>query len=131
MSKTIVELNIPFTFIAENEYDISFNKNIVRIKVQIIQNKEQASQMYREFNFCGNITSFPTDHHGLFNTTSLKIEFPYSIKPFIVKDIVGNNKIIERESDSQAIEKECLIYLNKIIDIVKWCTKKYWIQPLS
>ena len=61
----------------------------------------------------------------------VRMEFPYLIQPIKVKDVVSEGKEIERDLLFIAAEAECLAYLDRLIRVVKYTTKKYWLSPLS
>jgi hypothetical protein len=80
MDRTIVELTIPFTFIAGGEYLVSVDGKICVISIYIEQNHELATRIYREIQFIGNVTTYPADYHGLFEISRVVMGFPYLIQ---------------------------------------------------
>jgi hypothetical protein len=131
MARTIVELTVPFTFVAGGSYRVTIDEKICVMSITIEQHHELANRVYPDIQFVGSITSFPADHHGLFEISRARMEFPYIIEPIKVNDIVGEGKVIERDSMFIAAEVECLAYLDRLIRVVKYTTNKYWLSPLS
>jgi hypothetical protein len=131
MASTIVEVTIPFTFIAGGDYKVALDGKICVVSIKVEQHHELANRVYPDFQFIGNITSFPADYRGLFEISRVRMEFPYLIQPIKVKDVVGEGKGIERDSLFIAAEAECLAYLDRLIRVVKYTTNKYWLSLLS
>jgi hypothetical protein len=131
MARTIVELTVPFTFIAGGTYRVMIGGKICVISITIEQHHELANRVYPDIQFVGSVTSFPADHHGLFEISRVRMEFPYLIEPIKVNDVVGEGKVIERDSVFIPAEVESLAYLDRFIRVVKYTTNKYWLSPLS
>jgi len=119
MDRTIVELTIPFTFIAGGEYMVAVDGKICVISINIEQNHELATMIYRNIQFMGNVTSYPADYHGLFEISRIVMEFPYLIQP------TNGDQLFT------SAETVCITYLNRLLNVVKYLTKKYWLSPLS
>jgi hypothetical protein len=49
--------------------------------MNIEQNHELATTIYREIQFMGNVTTYPADYHGLFEISRVVMGFPYLIQP--------------------------------------------------
>ncbi len=131
MARTIVELIVPFTFIAGDDYNVMIDGNVCVISITIEQHHELANRLYQNIQFVGSVTSFPADYLGLFEISQVRMEFPYIIEPIKVNDVVAEGKMIERDSMFIAAEAECLAYLDRLIRVVKYTTNKYWLSPLS
>lgn len=119
MERTIVELTVPFTFVADGEYLVSVDGRICVISIYTEQSHELAARIYPGVNLMGNVTSYPADYHGLFEISRVVMGFPYLIQP-------ANGGWL-----FPSVEAQCITYLNRLIDVVKYLTQKYWLAPLS
>jgi hypothetical protein len=119
MDRTIVELTVPFTFIEGGEYLVSLGGNICVISIYTEQSHELATRIYRGIQFMGDVTSYSADHHGLFEISRVVLGFPYLIQS------------INGEQLFTSAEVECVTYLNRLLDVLKYLTNKYWLAPLS
>jgi hypothetical protein len=70
MDRTIVELTIPFTFLAGGEYLVSVDGRICVIYIYTEKSHELATRIYPGVHFMGSVTSYPADYHGLFEISS-------------------------------------------------------------
>lgn len=134
MVKTIVKIRIPFTFVNEGTYEISINGQVASVVINYERNSGgMANMMNWEVSAPGasKLEMMP-DHHGLVNKSNVYIEIPYYVLPvnrvFIMPD---GQKLGPIEDHFGEIQRACLEYLNRLIEVVRFKTGQYWTSPLS
>lgn len=141
MPSTLVKLTLPFPLLAEGEYAITLSGKtaIVTIKHEYNQSgMENMTSMGMRPLGPGKLVMEP-DHHGIANYAKVTVAFSYAVNPIVTDistipqndhfKIVGNAKTIEDHIGP--VTRECMNYLNRLVEVVRCYTGKYWIPPLS
>jgi len=127
MAKETVEFTIPQVFADEGEYDILFDDMMVKITISLIQNNpslENVGGMTVSASGSGRV-SISSDPFGIANITKIKIEFPKIISPKL------DEKEINPTNVSLTVKQECIKYVNRLIEIVRIHTCRYWLRYVS
>ena len=111
MVKTVVDFILPMAFIDEGKYSVKIEKDITTVMITLLPNKEVMERISDIVSF-GKPKMIP-DPHGVVNMTKVTIEFPYLIEPY------------------NSIKQECIKYLNRLIEVVRYQTRIYWIPSIS
>ena len=121
VNKTFVKLLIPFTFSDEKEYLVKLSGQIASIKIKHIKNSEGIEKI-KNIIIHGNPKMVPDDPEGLMFFSEVEIEFPFSIqalsKEYNVDDVTLLTYI-------------CTNYLNRLSEVIRYFTHRYWIMPIS
>ncbi len=131
MVKTIAKMTIPFPLFEEGVYDVSLDNKKARIIVKHLQQKEKMKDIYGyEISATGNgkVTMTP-DPHGISQITKIEIEFPFYILPKKSFHIMPDGQRVGPVVDhSGQIQRWCLLYLNRMVEVFKWKTGQYWLN---
>lgn len=127
MAKEIIEFTIPQAFADEGEYEVLLNDMTAKITVELIQNDASLGNvggMNVSTTGSGRV-SFSSDSFGIANVTKIIIEFPKII----------SSKLDEKEINpivlSLVVKQECIRYVNRLIEVIRIHTKKYWLRYIS
>jgi hypothetical protein len=77
-----------------------------------------------------NVQLLPDDPNCFMNISNISIELPFLIEssePGLALSMMSN---MDTRPDIQAIKKHCLACLNRLIDVVRYCTRRYWMRTL-
>lgn len=124
MVKTIVSFTLPFVIVEEGEYEVSLNKEVIKISISLQQNTEGMKNILKATfsSTGGGRASLTSDPHGIANYTNVKIEFSFLYKP---EEFAESLKIgtIPRNK----LKQQSILCLNRLVDVVRWSTSQYWI----
>lgn len=112
--KTTIEFTIHRPFVKEGDYNVYVNGKIASIRVTRIQNNDSLRKMFEDMEFSGSI-EISHDYHGVANIWKISMTVPHVPTP----------------NDTRLFVQECLKYLNRLVEVVRYKTKKYWITPIS
>ena len=133
MVKTVVNLTLPFALLDNGTYNVSIDDKtaIIRLTRENTQSR-QAQMMGMAFVAPPGATmSMPNDFYGLVDITRIQIEFPFLIRPTRMRDN-GDGTLEDLSHDNHVnVQKMCLIYLNRLIEVIRWHTKRHWIHNLA
>ena len=133
MVKTVARLTLPFALLENGSFDVSLDKRIAKITVQRENTVSRQGQMTgMEFMVSkGGTLTMKNDFYGLVNITRLRVELPYLIYPSKIQDL-GNGRLEDLSHDHHInVQRDCLLYLNRLIEVIRWQTRRYWIHNLS
>ena len=119
MAKTIVQVVIPFTFVNEGEYRVTFDGKEAIIKVEYVPT-HSVTDSIKGIVSEGKVTLKPDDPEGQVNISKITIEIP-----FMMQESFENDDRLER------IKIECMAYLNRLRDVVRDCTQRYTMRSIS
>jgi hypothetical protein len=122
MEKTRVSLIIPFTFAAEGRYQVSIDKTIASIEVTYVPNDEALNKIMGIVSE-GKRQIMPDDPEGMVNISKVVIEFPFE---YSAADLGSEG--LEKFT---RIKNLCVTYLNRVQEVIRYCTNRYWLRPLS
>jgi hypothetical protein len=128
MRKTEIQLAIPFTFALEGKYHVSIDNMMAEIEISYVQNNE-AMDSVRGIQTSGRARVMPDDPEGIMNISKVSIKLPYSMN--------NHNNNISNEPDKMqigipsSIIEMCVLYLNRIREVIRYCTHRYWIRAIS
>jgi hypothetical protein len=123
MGKTIVSLIIPFTFASEGKYKVSLNKKVADVEITYIQSNEIYDKI-KGIVSEGKSELIPDDPEGVVNVSKVVLELPFHfIRPVANEDA--------HSYVSGSINEICVTYLNRLREVIRFWTRKYWIRPIS
>jgi hypothetical protein len=122
MEKTKVSLIIPFTFAAEGRYQVSIDKTIASIEVTYVSNDEALNKITGIVSE-GKRQIMPDDSEGMVNISKVVIEFPFE---YSAADLGSGG--LEKYAP---IKERCVTYLNRLQEVLKYCTNRYWLRSVS
>ncbi len=133
MVKTIANLTLPFALLDNGTYNVSVDGKTATIILKR-ENTQSRQEQMMGMSFVappGATMSMPNDFYGLVDITRIKIEFPFLIRPTKVRDN-GDGTLEDISHDNHDnVQKLCLTYLNRLIEVVRWHTKRHWIHNLA
>ena len=101
----------------DGEYTINVDATSATIKIDKIQNNESILKVSMgDFQFFGKQDQV-ADYHGVTNIYKVKMTFPSYDK----------NDLFE----STSLKKECIRYLNPLLETIRYHTKDYWLDRLN
>ena len=127
MTKTLVEFMVPSVFVDEGQYEVSLNGNVAKVSVSFIQNREVMNRITGTQSV-GKATMTP-DTHGIANISKVAIELPYG-QDRLSEQIPGAS-IVSMLSMMRTVKLECILVLNRLIEVVRAATNRYWITSFS
>jgi len=133
MVKTIANLTLPFALLENGTYNVSINGKTALIILQRENTQSRQAQMMGMAFVAppGATMSMPNDFYGLVDITRIKIEFPFLIHPTRMRNN-GDGTLEDLSHDNHDnVQKMCLIYLNRLIEVIRWHTKRHWIHNLA
>lgn len=125
MAKEIVEFTIAQSFADEGEYDVLLDNLTAKITIILVQNNSSLETVGGMITSGSGRVSLSSDPFGIANVTKIKIEFPKIISPKL------DEKQINPILTSLAVKQECIRYVNRLIEIIRIHTKKYWVRYIS
>ena len=115
MTKTRVSFCLPFELVDEGEYSVSLDGRIATIKVSAIprskEDFEKVTGMKYEASGSGSVRITP-DTRGVSIISQIHVEVPYYV-------------------DIENCVSEVLRYLNRLVEVWRFATKKFWIPYVS
>ncbi len=117
-----VSLTIPFTLAAKGRYQVSIDNTIASIEVTYVQNDEALNKIMGIVSE-GERQLMPSDPEGMMNISKVIIEFPFEYS--------------SEELRSEGLEKYtrikdlCVAYLNRLQEVIRYCTNQYWLRSVS
>lgn len=133
MVKTVVNLTLPFALLDDGTYNVSIDDKtaIVRLTRENTQSR-QAQMMGMAFMApLGATMRMQNDFYGLVDITRIQIEFPFLIRSTRIRD-KGDGTLEDISHDNHVnVQKISLIYINRLIEIIRWHTKRHWIHNLA
>ena len=123
MGKTVVSLIIPFTFASEGKYKVSINNSIADIEITYVQSNEVIDRI-KGIVSVGKSALMPDDPEGVVNISKVVLELPFQYS-------LPNDQANESSERSGPIKEVCVSSLNRLRDVIRFCTLKYWIRPIS
>ena len=115
MTKTRVSFCLPFELVDEGEYSVSLDGRIATIKVSAIprskEDFEKVTGMTYETSGSGSVRITP-DTRGVSVISQIHVEVPYYV-------------------DIENCLSEVLRYLNRLVEVWRFATKKFWILYVS
>ena len=121
MGKTVISLIIPFTFASEGKYKVTLNKMVADIEITYVQTNDVYDKI-KGIVSVGKSELMPDDPEGMVNISNVILELPYQYsRPDEHVDTKG----------SGPVKEICVSYLNRLRDVIRYCSQKYWIRPIS
>jgi len=133
MQKTIVYLTLPFALLDDGTYNVSLdNKKAIIILKRENTVSRQGQMMGGQFMVPQGATmKMENDFYGLVDITRIKIELPFLIRSTTVRD-KGDGTLEDISHDNHNnVQKVCLNYLNRLIEVIRWHTRRFWIHNLA
>jgi hypothetical protein len=130
MAKTTVDFRLPSALIEPGEYEVSIDGITAKIRIVLIPNREAMNRiMGLEANATGSgSVRLSRDRYGVVNISQVTIELPFTVDAKI--DSTSSN-MFDMFSQSAMIKRECLRFLNRLVEVERWNTRKYWITPIE
>ncbi len=133
MLKTIAYLTLPFALLDDGTYNVSLDNK----KAKIILKREntvsrQAQLMGGQFVVPQGATiKMENDFYGLVNITRIRIELPFLIRSTNIQDR-GDGTLEDISHDNHDnVQKICVNYFNRLIEVIRWHTRRFWIHNLA
>lgn len=133
MVKTVVNLTLPFALLDNGTYNMSIDDKTAIINLTRENTQSRQAQMMGMAFVAppGAIMRMPNDFYGLVDITRIQIEFPFLIRPTRMRDN-GDGTLEDLSHDNHVnVQKMCLTYLNRLIEVIRWHTKRHWIHNLA
>ncbi|MFL6479103.1 MAG: hypothetical protein ACJ707_09855 [Nitrososphaera sp.] len=125
MPKIIVQFSLPNALIEQGNYELLVQNKRVNINVVYEQNKERIEQMTGRFAIegggWGNV-EITRDAHGIANISKVTMELPATADQF------DRTELFETSS---SIKQEYVMYFNRLVEVVRYVSRQYWITPIS
>ncbi len=127
MVKTIVNFVLPFVTVEEGKYEVSLDGKIAKITISFQQNPESFEKVTKlKFQDRGDVKlNILPDPHGIVNYTNVTIEIPSYYDPNKGKPIVIDDSI------TNPLKQDCISYINRLVEVVRFSTSKYWIPRIN
>ncbi len=122
MSKIIVHFSLPNALIEEGHYELLVQNKMVNIDIVYEQNKERMKQITGftlESGGGGNV-ELSRDEHGIANISKITMELP-----------VTESQLSGIELSKTLIKQECVMYFNRLAEVVRYVSRQYWITSIS
>ncbi len=120
----MVQFSLPTALIEQGNYELLMQNKRVNINVVYEQNKERMKQMTGfaiEGGGGGNI-EITRDAHGIANISKVTMELPATANQ------LGGTELFET---SASIKQECVMYFNRLVEVVRYVSRQYWITSIS
>jgi len=133
MVKTVARLTLPFALLNDGTFEVSLDGKTAIITTRKENTvSRQAQMMGMEFVAPqGGTLTMENDFYGLVNITRVQVELPYLIYPSQTKTL-PNDQLEDLSHDHHVnVQRDCLLYLNRLIEVVRWHTRRHWINNLS
>lgn len=133
MVKTIARFTLPFALLDDGTYDVSLNGIVAKITTHRENTVSRQAQMMGMEAMIpqGGTLTMENDFYGLVNITRIQVELPYLIHPTRTRNL-GDGRLEDLSHDNHInVQRDCLLYLNRLIEVIRWQTRRYWIHNLS
>ena len=133
MLKTVAHLTLPFALLDDGTYKVSLDDKEAIIMLQRENTiSRQAQLMGVEFIVPQGATmKMENDFYGLVDITRIRIELFFLIRSTHVRDI-GDGRLEDISHDNHNnVQKICVNYLNRLIEVIRWQTRRFWIHDLA
>lgn len=120
----IVSLIVPFTFASEGVYNVSLDSKKVSIDIKYIRNDEKVNEI-KGITTLGDAKLFPDDPTGTVNISKIVINF-HDLNQETVADAMN----LPGGMGNQ-MKEYCIKYLNRLIEVIRFTTQRYWIRRIS
>jgi len=133
MLKTIAYLTLPFALLDDGTYKVALDDKEAIIMLQRENTiSRQAQLMGGEFIVPHGATmKMENDFYGLVDITRIQIELPFLIRSTHVREI-GDGRLEDISHDNHNnVQKICVNYLNRLIEVIRWQTRRFWIHNLA
>jgi len=117
LAKQIVEFKIPKVFADDETYEVKINDDLIKITTRLEQNTSGLENL-TGLKAHGNV-KLSADNKGIFNITKITIEFPF---------LIGKKIDI---GSGMNVKQNCVLCINRLIEVIRFETRKYWITPIS
>jgi hypothetical protein len=114
MGKVTVEFTLHREFVKEGEYNVTRKSVVAKITVTRIQNIDSMRKMMGQLETMGKVET-THDYHGVVNISRVRITLPYHMQ----------------FGEPLEFKRECIPFLNRLIEAVKYNTNAYWITPVT
>jgi hypothetical protein len=103
-------------FVADGKYDVYVGGKKAIIEVKRERNSYALQKIFRRFTPLTPLEEY--DIHGIVNIChiTMKLSLPF--------------KLVNNSNQSDDIKSECLKYLNRLVEVVRYKTRKYWLLPV-
>ena len=128
MAKTVVEFTLPFVVVGEGQYTVQLNGKVAKITVIRVQNKGGMETVMGLASIGQGGLAMGQDLHGVMNVSKITIELPYILEAFESRE---EAKQVDPVAKSSILKKECISYMNRLIEVVRWKTRQYWIPSVA
>lgn len=127
MIRFLVGVNLPFRFVDEYVYQLSYQKVSVKITVKLIQNFEAAEKImgWKITTTGGGSVDLNADEHGIINFTHIKMEI-LDNSQFTLSQLYDAEKITD-----YMIKITVMQILNRLGEVVRQTTNNYWIRAVN
>lgn len=102
---------------ADGRYDVFVGGKKAKIEVKRERNLDALQKIFHRFVPLTPLEEF--DIHGIINIYHITMEL---MLPFA---------LVNNTTQTDDIKSECLKYLNRLIEVVRYKTRKYWLLPVS
>ncbi len=102
---------------ADGKYDVYVGVKKAIIKVTRERNPYALQKIFRRFTPLAPLEDF--DIHGIINICHVTMELSL---PFT---------LVNNSSQNDEVKSECLKYLNRLVEVVRYKTRKYWLLPVT
>jgi hypothetical protein len=124
MSKIIVDLSLPFAAIDEGDYQVRLGDLTFQLKITHIQNPCGLKEFLKMGVEEGK-AKVEFDGYGIANYSRLQIILPYQREDHDEKLV--NSSL----PPSYSLKKDCILILNRLIDVVRFETRQHWIPYIN
>jgi hypothetical protein len=120
LAQTTVEFILHREFVKDGDYDVSIDGRVAKINVIRVQNVEAMQKVVMDDLVSEGTVEMSHDYHGVVNISKIRL-----ILPFVI-DISSRNS-----NEPPTLKKRCIPYLNRLREVVRYHTNKYWMAPVS
>lgn len=133
MLKTVAYLTLPFALLDDGTYNVSLDdKEAIILLRRENTISRQAQLMGGQFIVPPGATmKMENDFYGLVDITRIRIELPFLIRSTEFRER-SDGKIDDISHDNHNnVQKICVNYLNRLIEVIRWQTRRFWIHNLA
>jgi hypothetical protein len=116
LAHTTVEFILHRDFVKDGDYDVSINGKVAKVNVARIQNKEGLQKVVMDDLVSEGTVDMSHDYHGVVNISKIRITLPYFV-----------DRSSDKSDEPPALKKRCIPYLNRLREVTRYLTNKYWI----
>jgi hypothetical protein len=125
MARTIVETFLPWTFADEGTYRVSLDNFPAMVSIKYFPSQGRLADVT---GLLATTRLHPDDPLGILNFSSIVIEFPFLLRD--PSDGFDFDSSYHSSSFYSQLQELCLRYLNRLVNILRFCTKRYWIKSI-